>query len=1080
MTRKIGTIAKITRPRITGIVQRGRLIRLLDHCAKRPIIWVSAPAGSGKSTLVTSYLDEYKLPCLWYQVDEGDADIATFFYYMGLAAKKASPRNRRSLPLLTPEYLQGITTFTRRFFENLYGRLKRPFVLVFDDYQDVPPDSGFHEIMREGLSSVPDGINIIIISRGGPPPVFARLRASNRMSFIGWEEIRLDFEETKALILKQKQRQFSDEVLTDLYSRTEGWAAGIVLMLERMRTDEKDPATLHDPTHDEIFHYFAAELFDKTGNRVQEFLLASALMPGMTAEEAQELTGNNASAAILAALNRNHFFTERHCTANPVFKYHPLFREFLLARAEDTLPAAQMLELRRNAAALLERSGRIEPAAELMCKIGDWNALARLINTCAHDFIAQGRNQTLEGWLRSFPEGFAEHFPWLEYWLGACRLPFNPLESQRHFERAFELFGKENNPSGQFLAWAGKADSIYYAWSDFTSLDRWFVLLDELLQRQPVFPSVEIEVIVSNSVFGALLYRNPEHAKLVFWEARLDKLLHTITDSRLRMTMGSNLVNYYLWVGDFAKAARLIDTLRASVHARDIPPLVLMMWNSMGAIFHWNVCDFEGCRRTVAESLKTAETMGVHLFDMIMLSHATYGALSAGELSSGADLLDQIKSLMSCARWVDIAHYQYLAGWEAALREDFPRALDHAQVSLSLTEKSGVLFPQALSHAALAQLLISLKQYHEASRSILMARHIGQGMKSSLIEMICLLSEARLALDQNDEIKCLVTLREAFALGKSQGHLNHPWWQPKVMARLCAKALEAGIEVEYVQGLVLKRQLLPSSTSVPLENWPWPLKIYTLGRFELVKYGEPVRFSGKVQQKPLALLKALISLGGREVAVEKLVDLLWPDADGDVAHQSFTTNLHRLRRLLDNDKVIRSNDGKVTLDARYCWTDAWEFERFAGAVETDWNGKLPQELPLQAAKQIKKGMDLYNGHFLSGEPGSPWAVSMRERLRSKALRLIGKAGAYHEYHGEWATAVECYMKGLAIDDHIEEFYQRLMICHHRQGKQGEALAAYARCRKILATIGGKSSERTRSIHEALLDRRDPEILAPVP
>lgn len=127
-------VAKICRPKILGAVTRSRLVSLLDVARNQPIIWVSAPAGSGKTTLVASYLDEHKLPCLWYQVDEGDADIATFFYYMGLAAKRASPRNRTSLPLLTPEYLQGITIFTRRYFENLYSRLKAPFTLVFDNY----------------------------------------------------------------------------------------------------------------------------------------------------------------------------------------------------------------------------------------------------------------------------------------------------------------------------------------------------------------------------------------------------------------------------------------------------------------------------------------------------------------------------------------------------------------------------------------------------------------------------------------------------------------------------------------------------------------------------------------------------------------------------------------------------------------------------------------------------------------------------------------------------------------------------------------------------------------------------------
>ncbi len=268
---KYSSFAKISRPNTPGVVSRPRVVSLLETARSRPIVWVSAPAGSGKTTLVTSYLDEYKLPCLWYQVDESDADIATFFYYMGLAAKTAFPKNRSPLPLLTPEYLQGIATFTRRYFESLYSRLKPPFALVFDNYQDVPADSPFHEIMREGLSSVPDGISIVMISRSEPPPVFARLRANNRMSSIGWEEIKFDFDEAKTLILNQKRHIFPDEVLRDLYNRTEGWAAGIVLLLERMGTEKDDPAALHNHTQEEVFHYFAGELFEKATRKPRTF-----------------------------------------------------------------------------------------------------------------------------------------------------------------------------------------------------------------------------------------------------------------------------------------------------------------------------------------------------------------------------------------------------------------------------------------------------------------------------------------------------------------------------------------------------------------------------------------------------------------------------------------------------------------------------------------------------------------------------------------------------------------------------------------------------------------------------------------
>src|SRR5512134_218489 len=131
-------LAKITRPSPDGLFPRKRLFQRLDQARIRPVIFITAPAGSGKTCLVTSYLKDRKLPCLWYQVDQGDADLATFFYYMGLAGKKAAPRYKRPLPLFTPEYGLGVPTFTRRYFENLGSRLKPPHVLVFDNYQQIP------------------------------------------------------------------------------------------------------------------------------------------------------------------------------------------------------------------------------------------------------------------------------------------------------------------------------------------------------------------------------------------------------------------------------------------------------------------------------------------------------------------------------------------------------------------------------------------------------------------------------------------------------------------------------------------------------------------------------------------------------------------------------------------------------------------------------------------------------------------------------------------------------------------------------------------------------------------------------
>src|SRR5512143_2821063 len=131
--KKEAALAKISRPGARGVYPRKRLFKILERDFDRKAIWISGPPGAGKTILANSFLDAHNLSSLWYQVDEGDGDIASFFHYMGLAARKAAPRVRKPLPVLTPEYLQGISTFTKRYFEKLYARLKTPFSVVLDN-----------------------------------------------------------------------------------------------------------------------------------------------------------------------------------------------------------------------------------------------------------------------------------------------------------------------------------------------------------------------------------------------------------------------------------------------------------------------------------------------------------------------------------------------------------------------------------------------------------------------------------------------------------------------------------------------------------------------------------------------------------------------------------------------------------------------------------------------------------------------------------------------------------------------------------------------------------------------------------
>src|SRR5258706_15974333 len=171
-------LGKFTRPRPVGALARARLFRALDEARRHPAVWMAGPPGAGKTTLVSTYVEQRRLRTIWYRMHDDDADPATFFHYFGLAVDAAVPGGRKSpLPHLTPEYLLNLPAFSRRYFEQVCQRLRAPCALVLDNYQEVPPDAPLHEVMREVLESLPEGINVIALSRAEPPPALAPLRA---------------------------------------------------------------------------------------------------------------------------------------------------------------------------------------------------------------------------------------------------------------------------------------------------------------------------------------------------------------------------------------------------------------------------------------------------------------------------------------------------------------------------------------------------------------------------------------------------------------------------------------------------------------------------------------------------------------------------------------------------------------------------------------------------------------------------------------------------------------------------------------------------------------------------------------
>src|SRR5260370_22468875 len=173
-------LAKLTRPSLGSAFPRTRLFEPLDRPDVAPIIWVVGPPGSGKTAVSAEYTTRRAIPCLWYQADRGDADVASFFCYLAEAARQ----HTGTLPSYHPEYLGDVEAFARTFFRTLYT-VCAPF-LVFDNYQDIGANSVVHDVVRAALTELPDGGRVFVLSRSEPPPGFAALRARGRIEGIGW------------------------------------------------------------------------------------------------------------------------------------------------------------------------------------------------------------------------------------------------------------------------------------------------------------------------------------------------------------------------------------------------------------------------------------------------------------------------------------------------------------------------------------------------------------------------------------------------------------------------------------------------------------------------------------------------------------------------------------------------------------------------------------------------------------------------------------------------------------------------------------------------------------------------------
>ncbi|MFV1948850.1 MAG: hypothetical protein ACC633_02830, partial [Anaerolineales bacterium] len=841
--------AKISRPLVPGdILMRERLFELLDSGRSRPVIWISGLAGSGKTTLVSSFTDARDLPSHWYRVDSGDSDPAGLFYYLGLLGKKAAPRRKKGLPLFTPEYAMGLDRFSQNFFEDLYTRIKTPGLIVFDNVQEVADESLFHQVILEGVSRLPEGLSIALVSRNDPPPVYSRHVANREVEVIRGDSMRLDMEEFRDILESHGHRDLADHDAAHLYDLVDGWVAGVMLMLGGGGPEGFASGGDHGETVGELFDYFATEVWERVDEGQRDFLMKTSYLPAMTSRMAEELSGNTRAGRILSDLSRQNLFTARLQRSLVQYQYHPLFKDYLMARAREYFTAKDLSDLEIDSARILASAGQIEEAVGLLMDAQAWEKAVELILTNAQGLVMQGRVQTLMDWIEALPEEVKEEVPWLSYWKGICCFQLVRPDTKEWLLKAWSGFKATGDRAGAFLSLAGICENGFYLWQDFNEIDSWIDELNMMLEEDVEFPSREIESMVVSAVLVCLIYKYPYPMDLKPWEERASQLVRELPDVGLRIRIHCVLANYYSWTGDFDKFNDCLRFINRDGQNEELSPfnqLNILIFESM---HNWLTGDIDGCRESVEKGLELIRHTGIHAVSPYLITQMIYAALSSGEAEEAGKYLASYREMFHPSNQLHSAHFHFLAGWMALIKGDLKQAVSEMGLAVTFSTEVDLPYPGAVNRVGLANVYTEMGDCDNAHKTLMEAYSIAERMESIQLKFVCQTGWAYLALKKDDEKGLLKHLELMMEAGKEYVFSNSPNWRPPVMSQLCAKALEYGIEVDYVQDLISKRKLVPPEDSLhDLDNWPWQIRINTLGPFSLVKDGEPVRFSGKAQ-----------------------------------------------------------------------------------------------------------------------------------------------------------------------------------------------------------------------------------------
>ncbi len=985
--------AKVRVP-VSDALPRERLEARLGEAFGKRLTLVVAPAGSGKTTLVSRFATTCGAPVAWYRAETWDADEASFVRHLEAA-----------LVVAVPDLAGGWTTIEDAARALTTHSRSAPVLLVIDDFyalEGTAAEAAFGRL----VDWAPAWLTLVLASRVAPGLNLSRLRVSGDLLEVGTDDLRFRAWEVEQLFRDVYHDPVPPADLAVLARRTEGWAAGLQLfhLATHGRSPEERRRVLGGPGSSGrlLREYLAQNVMVGLPAELREFLLDTCVLGRLSGGLCDRLRGTSASGALLDELARRGVFTVPVEDGTDAYRYHEVLRQHLDRMLVEEIGEVAARERHATAGRLLEAHGAFPEALRAYCRAEDWEDARRLLGGEGERLAASESG----GWIEALPPAIERHDPWVA--LAAARRARNDgrwtaaLAAYAHAEAEFGPARAADAPRRERLALAAWADPSAHPPADASGA------LRTGLVREPA--------AVARDHRG---------------------------DGDPSMSVARGLLA--LAGGDVVLARRLLDEAAEAAETGPVAAAAARLGSAVAVVLAGEAPDARAFDRAVED----AERAGFPWLARLGRDVArrlgpgdrgrtpTAGRRVAG-LSGIADAADREDA--ASAPWAE-ALAALASAWAAPGGQE--AAFDDAEIAADIFRRLGAGVPEAWARG-LAALAASLTGAPEAREAALAAESMGRATGTPGVRLIA--HEALAGLDGGQGTDHPVLAAAAAA----ETGLVLPGWARPVARPMMAVGPGNGHDMDGVPAHPVGAGLVPPGAG--RHRAGIPVRIRLFGGCFLDVEGRQVALDG-AKPRVRSLFRLLALHVGAPIHREVIQDALWPDADAEAGARSLHVALSALRRHLDDaaapldGRLVTREGDAYRLDVGPDDVDLGRFDRAIAA------GRAARARGEAASAAFTQAIDLYTGDLLPEEGPAEWVSERRDNYRSRAVEAAQGLAEEALLAGDHATVVRACRFGLELDRYQDAFWRMLIQARERAGDAGAASRDRREYALVLEALG---------------------------